>query len=131
MLRINMMSVFVKDQDRALHFYTDVLGFCKRVDIPLGEYRWLTVVSSAAPDGTELLLEPDAHPAVRPFVEALVSDGIPCASFAVDDAHAEYERLDGLGVRFTQVPTDVGEAIIAIFDDTCGNLIQIVEEKPV
>lgn len=130
MLRINVTSVPVDDQDKALKFYTDVLGFQKKTEVPLGECKWLTVVSPASPDGVELLLEPDGHPAVGPFKKALVADGIPFTSFAVDDARAEYERLRGLGVRFTQEPTDLGTVVTAVFDDTCGNLIQIAEEKP-
>ena len=130
MLRINLTSVLVDDQEKALRFYTDVLGFQKKTEIPIGDARWLTVVSPASPDGTELVLEPDGHPAVGPFKEALVADGIPYTSFAVEDAHAEYERLVGLGVRFTQEPVDLGIVITAVFDDTCGNLIQIAEEKP-
>jgi catechol 2,3-dioxygenase-like lactoylglutathione lyase family enzyme len=124
-MRINVTSVFVDDQDKALAFYTDVLGFVKKTEIPLGEDRWLTVVSPEAPDGTELLLEPDGHPAVRPFKEALVEDGIPATSFAVDDVRAEHERLAALGVRFTQDPTEMGPVTTAVLDDTCGNLIQI------
>lgn len=129
-MRIAVTSVFVDDQRAALAFYTDVLGFTKRRDIPLGDDSWLTVVSPEAPDGPELLLEPSGHPAVQPYREALVEDGIPLASFAVDDLQAEYHRLTGQGVVFTQPPTDVGAAVIAVFDDTCGNLIQLVEEKP-
>jgi catechol 2,3-dioxygenase-like lactoylglutathione lyase family enzyme len=124
-MRINLTSVLVDDQDKALAFYTDVLGFVKKNEIPLGAYRWLTVVSPDDPDGTELVLEPDAHPAARPFKAALVADGIPFASFAVDDVHAEHERLLALGVRFTQAPLDMGTVTTAVLDDTCGNLIQI------
>ncbi|HEU4355233.1 MAG TPA: VOC family protein [Actinomycetota bacterium] len=124
-MKINLASVLVDDQEKALHFYTDVLGFQKKTEIPLGEARWLTVVSPEAPDGPELVLEPDSHPAARPFKEALVSDGIPFTSFAVDDVHAEYERLRALGVRFTQEPAQMGPVTTAVFDDTCGNLIQI------
>ena len=126
MPRINLTSVLVDDQDKALRFYTDVLGFEKRNDVPLGEHRWLTVVSPDQPDGVELVLEPDAHPAVRPFKEALVADGIPFTAFAVDDVHAEAERLKGLGVRFTQEPLTMGAVTTAVLDDTCGNLIQLV-----
>ena len=125
MIRINLTSVLVDDQDRALAFYTDVLGFQKKTEVPMGEHRWLTVVSPADPDGTELVLEPDAHPAAGPFKAALVEDGIPFTSFAVDDVRAEYERLRGNGVRFTQEPLDMGGITTAVFDDTCGNLIQI------
>jgi catechol 2,3-dioxygenase-like lactoylglutathione lyase family enzyme len=124
-MRIVTTSVLVDDQAKALAFYTDVLGFAKKTDIPTGEHRWLTVVSPDALDGVELLLEPDAHPAARPFKEALVADGIPYTSFAVDDVQAEFDRLSGLGVRFTQPPTPMGPVTTAVFDDTCGNLIQI------
>jgi catechol 2,3-dioxygenase-like lactoylglutathione lyase family enzyme len=100
-MRINLASVFVDDQDKALRFYTEVLGFKQKTDVPAGEHRWITVVSPEDPDGTELFLEPDAHPAAKPFKEALVADGIPFTMFAVDDVRAEFERLRGLGVRFT------------------------------
>jgi catechol 2,3-dioxygenase-like lactoylglutathione lyase family enzyme len=127
-MRINLASVLVDDQEKALRFYTDVLGFVKKHDIPVGEDRWLTVVSPQDPDGTELVLEPSSHPAVKPFKEALVADGIPYTSFAVDDVKAEYERLRGLGVRFTQEPVDMGPVTTAVLDDTCGNLIQIAHQ---
>ncbi|HVM09699.1 MAG TPA: VOC family protein [Acidimicrobiales bacterium] len=127
-MRINVMSVMVDDQRKALRFYTEVLGFVKKREIPLGEHSWLTVVSPDAPDGVELSLEPDEHPAARPFKDALVADGIPFTSFEVDDVQAEYDRLVGLGVRFTQPPTHIGIATTAVFDDTCGNLIQIAQE---
>jgi catechol 2,3-dioxygenase-like lactoylglutathione lyase family enzyme len=125
-MRISLTSVLVDDQEKALRFYTDVLGFVKKRDIPLGEARWLTVVSADDPDGTELLLEPDEHPAARPFKEALVSDGIPFTSFAAGDVNAEFERLRSLGVRFTQEPAEMGPTRTAVLEDTCGNLIQIV-----
>jgi catechol 2,3-dioxygenase-like lactoylglutathione lyase family enzyme len=125
-MRIYVTSVLVDDQAKALTFYTGTLGFVKKNDIPLGEASWLTVVSPDDPDGTELLLEPDGHPAAKPFKAALVADGIPLTSFAVDDVDAEYERLRALGVRFTQPPTAMGPTTTAVFDDTCGNLIQIV-----
>jgi len=125
-MRIYVTSVLVDDQAKALAFYTETLGFVKKNDIPLGEASWLTVVSPDDPDGTELLLEPDGHPAAKPFKAALVADGIPLTSFAVDDVDAEYERLRALGVRFTQPPTAMGPTTTAVFDDTCGNLIQIV-----
>ena len=124
-MRINLASVFVDDQDKALKFYTEVLGFVKKMEVPLGKDRWLTVVSAEDPEGTELLLEPDGHPAVRPFKQALVEDGIPATSFAVDNIHSEYDRLQALGVRFTQEPSAMGPVTTAVFDDTCGNLIQI------
>ena len=128
-MRINVTSVFVNDQQKALRFYTEVLGFQKKTEIPLGEVFWLTVVSPEEPDGTELLLEPDSHPAVKPYKAALVEDGIPAASFAVADAQAEYERLSSAGVRFLQPPVDHGPVVTAVLDDTCGNLIQIAEER--
>jgi catechol 2,3-dioxygenase-like lactoylglutathione lyase family enzyme len=127
-MRIVLTSVYVDDQAKALAFYTEVLGFRKKADIPMGGQRWLTVVSPDAPDGPELLLEPDGHPAARPFKEALVEDGIPFTSFGVDDVGAEYERLEWLGVRFTQPPTNMGPVTLAVFDDTCGNLIQIASQ---
>lgn len=129
-MRINLTSVFVDDQRAALAFYTDVLGFTKHRDIPVGNASWLTVVSPDRPDGPELLLEPSGHPAVKPYRDALVEDGIPLAQFAVDNVEAEHARLIGAGVVFTQPPTDIGTAVVAVFDDTCGNLIQLVEEKP-
>lgn len=129
-MRIHLCSVLVDSQDKALRFYTQTLGFVKKHDIPLGggESRWLTVVSPQDPDGTELVLEPDGHPAVGPFKAALVEDGIPFTSFEVRDVAAEHKRLESLGVRFTQPPTDYGTVITAVFDDTCGNLIQIAQE---
>ncbi len=129
MMRIYITSVFVDDQHKAFRFYTETLGFEKKTEIPLGEDLWLTVVSPSEPDGPELLLEPDRHPAAKQFKEALVKDDIPAASFAVDDVAAEHARLAAQGVRFVQPPTDVGPAFVAVFDDTCGNLIQIVAEK--
>lgn len=129
-MRIALTSVFVDDQRAALAFYTDVLGFTVHHDIPLGESSWLTVVSPDAPDGPELLLEPAGHPAVGPYREALVEDGIPLAQFQVDDVEAEHARLTALGVVFTMPPTDVGAAVVAVFDDTCGNLIQLIAQKP-
>jgi catechol 2,3-dioxygenase-like lactoylglutathione lyase family enzyme len=124
-MKINLTSVLVDDQSKALEFYTDVLGFVKKEDVPLGEHRWLTVVSPEDPDGPELLLEPDGHPAAPPFKKALVADGIPFTSFAVDDVQATFERLTGRGVRFTQEPAQMGPVTTAVLDDTCGNLIQI------
>ncbi|MCB5167727.1 VOC family protein [Streptomyces bambusae] len=126
-MRIHLSSVFVDDQEQALRFYTDVLGFVLKHDVAMGGAdRWLTVVSPEDPDGTELLLEPSGHPAVGPYKAALVRDGIPAASFAVADVPAEFGRLRGLGVRFTQEPVAMGPVTTAVFDDTCGNLIQIV-----
>lgn len=128
-MRIVVTSVFVDDQAKALAFYTEVLGFEKRRDIPIGADSWLTVVAPSAPDGPELLLEPAGHPAVKPYRDALVADGIPLAQFEVDDVEAEFRRLTAAGVRFTLPPTDFGSSTGAVFDDTCGNLIQIVAEK--
>jgi len=128
-MRINITSVFVDDQAKAEAFYTDVLGFVKKHDVSLGEARWLTVVSPEEPDGTELLLEPDAHPAVGPYKSALVADGIPAASFAVADVGAEFDRLSAKGVTFVQPPTPMGAVTTAVFDDTCGNLIQIAAQN--
>ncbi len=126
-MRIVVSSVFVDDQDKALAFYTTKLGFVKKDDIPLGAARWLTVVAPDAPDGTELLLEPDSHPAVGPFKRALMQDGIPFASFGVDDIHAEYERLCAAGVQFSQPPVEMGPVTTAVLEDTCGNLIQLAQ----
>ncbi|WP_069166235.1 VOC family protein [Nocardia altamirensis] len=123
-MKIVVTSVFVDDQQKALQFYTDVLGFVKKNDIPLGAASWLTVVSPEDPDGTELLLEPAGHPAVAPYRDALRADGIPVTTFGVDDVHAEFERLSKRGVEFTQEPTNMGTTTTAVFDDTCGNLIQ-------
>jgi catechol 2,3-dioxygenase-like lactoylglutathione lyase family enzyme len=126
-MKIVLTSVLVDDQDKALRFYRDVLGFEPRVDMPMGPHRWLTLTTPGDPDGTQLLLEPDAHPAARTFKAALVADGIPCTSFGVDDVRAEHERLEGLGVVFTQPPVAMGPVTTAVFDDTCGNLIQIAQ----
>ena len=126
-MKIYISSVYVDDQQKALEFYTETLGFVKKMDIPLGEYRWLTVVSKDDQNGTELLLEPSAHPAVAPYREALVSDGIPLASFQVDNLDKEYQRLFGAGVKFTQPPVGAADVKMAVLEDTCGNLIQIVE----
>ena len=124
-MRINLTSVLVDDQDKALRFYTEVLGFVKKTEVPLGEHRWLTVVSPEEPDGVQLVLEPSEHPAVGPFKDALVADGIPFTSFAVADVQKEFERLTALGVTFTQEPVVMGPVTTAVLDDTCGNLIQI------
>ena len=126
-MRIYVTNVFVDDQDKAEKFYTDVLGFKVKHNIPLGENRWLTVVSSEDPEGTELLLEPSDHPAVKPYKEALVSDGIPAHSFQVQDLDAERKRLGDLGVEFTVEPMDARPVRMAVFDDTCGNLIQLIQ----
>ena len=127
-MKIVVSSIFVDDQDKALSFYTTKLGFVKKSDMPLGAARWLTVVAPNDRDGTELLLEPDSHPAVQPFKNALVQDGIPFTSFAVEDLHAEYERLRSAGVAFTQPPVAMGSVTTAVLDDTCGNLIQLAQK---
>ncbi|MCX5206803.1 VOC family protein [Streptomyces sp. NBC_00237] len=128
-MRINMTSVFVDDQAKALSFYADTLGFVKKHDVPVGgEARWLTVVSPENPEGTELLLEPDMHPAAKAYKTALFADGIPAVQFAVDDVKAEFERLSALGVRFTVDPMEAGPVWVAVLDDTCGNLVQIATQ---
>ncbi|MEM7766512.1 MAG: VOC family protein [Pseudomonadota bacterium] len=126
-MKMYAKGVTVDDQSRALDFYTGKLGFVVKHDIPMGEYRWLTVVSPEEPEGVELLLEPNAHPAARDFQSALMADGIPATAFSVDDLDAEVARLQGLGVSFTQPPVKAGGAMMAVFDDTCGNLIQLVQ----
>ena len=128
-MKIHVTSVFVDDQAHALDFYVDTLGFQLKNDIPVGENRWLTVVSPDQPEGTELLLEPSDHPAVKPYRDAIVADGIPAASFQVDDLATTYERLAKSGVSFTQAPTDAGAVHMAVLNDTCGNLIQLVQIK--
>lgn len=128
-MNITLTSVFVDDQQAALAFYTDVLGFQLKHNTPIGEFSWTTVVSPNSPDGPELLLEPSDHPAVKPYRDALIEDGIPLAQFGVDDVHAEHERLTGLGVTFTQEPTELDGAVTAVFDDTCGNLIMILSNS--
>jgi catechol 2,3-dioxygenase-like lactoylglutathione lyase family enzyme len=130
-MRIRFASVFVDDQEAALRFYTEVLGFERKADIPMGEgVRWLTVVSPQDPDGPELVLEPAAHPAVGPFKDALLADGIPFTAFAVDDLAAEMDRLRDLGVRIVQEPLDLGPVVTAVIEDGSGNLLQLAEAKP-
>lgn len=128
-MRIYVTSIFVDDQDKAEKFYTDILGFQVKHNIPLGENRWLTVVSADDPEGTELLLEPSDHPATNPFRQALVADGIAAHSFQVQDLDAEWKRLSGLGVKFVTEPLDARMVHMAVFDDTCGNLIQLIQMK--
>ena len=129
-MRINITSVMVDDQSKAREFYTEKLGFQIKHDVEVGEGAfWLTLVSPENPDGTELLLEPLGHPAAKPFQQALYADGVPLTQFAVDDVQAEFDRLSGLGVRFTMEPMTVEGTTLAVFDDTCGNLIQIIEQK--
>lgn len=128
-MKIKLTSVSIADYDKALHFYTNILGFVKKHDMPLGDgARWITVVSPEEPNGTELLLEPNAdYPAMKALKAALVEDGIPFTAFQVQDVYAEYERLQKLGVVFTMEPTNMGPSTIAILDDTCGNLIQLYQ----
>ena len=128
-MRIKLTSIIVDDQRKALRFYTDVLGFVKKHEIPIGEYSWLTVVSPEGPDDLELSLEPNANPAAKTFQEALFEQGIPLTAFEVSDINAEFARLTARGVMFTKQPTDAGPVIIAVFSDTCGNLIQIYQPK--
>jgi catechol 2,3-dioxygenase-like lactoylglutathione lyase family enzyme len=126
-VKLQTVSIFVDDQQRAVDFYTQRLGFAVAADIPMGEHRWLTVVDPERPDGTQLSLEPKDHPAVRPFTDALATDGIPFCVLGVDDVQAEYERLSALGETFTQPPTAMGPVIVAVLDDTCGNLVQLAQ----
>jgi len=128
-VRIELSSIFVDDQEKALQFYTAVLGFSKKQDFPVGEARWISVVSPEAPDGTQLVLEPNSNPAALAFQQSLFAQGIPITAFGVDNVYDEYERLKNRGVLFSVDPTDVGEVIIAVFEDTCGNLIQIYQVK--
>ncbi|SEE09246.1 VOC family protein [Ruania alba] len=129
-MRLTLTSIFVDDQRAALDFYTNVLGFTKRHQVPVGDDFWLTVTSPDQPDGPELLLEPAGHPAVKPYRDAMITDGIPLLQLTVDDVEAEHARLTEKGVIFTQPPTDIGTGRIAVFDDTCGNLIQLIAMNP-
>jgi predicted enzyme related to lactoylglutathione lyase len=126
-MKIGLSSVYVDDQDKALKFYTEVLGFVKKSDIPVGKFRWLTVVSPEEPNGTELLLEPSDNPATKTFKKAIFEQRIPLTSFAVEDIQKEYERMKKLGVNFAMEPTEMGPVTVAVFDDTCGNLIQLYQ----
>ncbi|MCA0172901.1 VOC family protein [Bacillus sp. RAR_GA_16] len=128
MLKIIITSVFVEDQDKALQFYTEMLGFVKKNDVPTGEHRWITVVSSEEQGGVELLLEPNEHEAAKEFQQKLFDDGIPVTMFGVADIQEEYKRLVEKGVRFTMEPTEMGGITIAVLDDTCGNLIQLIQQ---
>ena len=126
-MEIKLTSVFVDDQDKALRFYTEVLGFVKKQDFPVGEFKWVTVASPEEPDSIELLLEPNVNPAAKTYQKAIFEQGIPLTAFAVDDIQKEYERLKKLGVVFTQEPKKEGPVTTAVFDDTCGNLIQLYQ----
>ncbi|MCG7344932.1 VOC family protein [Sporosarcina sp. ACRSL] len=127
-MKIIVTSLFVDDQDKALAFYSETLGFVKKHDVPAGEFRWITLVSPEAQDSTELLLEPNNHPAAKEYQERIYSDGIPATMFGVEDVQKEYERLQEKGVKFTMEPTKMGDITLAVFDDTCGNLIQIAQQ---
>lgn len=127
-MKIIVTSIFVQDQDRALEFYSEKLGFVIKEDVPVGEFRWITLVSPDVQDGTELLLEPNEHPAAKEYQKKIFAEGIPATMFGVEDIRKEYERLREKGVKFTMEPTKMGELTIAVFDDTCGNLIQIVQK---
>ncbi|GEP48068.1 VOC family protein [Microbacterium saccharophilum] len=129
-MKLQTVSIFVDDQQRALEFYTEKLGFTVAADVPLGEHRWLTVVDPDRPDATEISLEPKSHPAAVAFADALAADGIPMCVLGVDDIHATHERLSALGVAFTQPPTPLGPVTVAVLDDTCGNLLQIAQFHP-
>lgn len=127
-MKIIVMSVLVDDQQKALDFYTGTLGFLKKEDVPMGEHRWLTVVSPHQPDGPELVLEPMGISEAKTYQQALLRDGIPLTMFGVDDIHKEHARLEQLGVKFTMPPTQMGPITLAVFEDTCGNLIQVVQK---
>jgi len=127
-MKIIVTSIFVQDQDKALEFYSEILGFVKKHDVPMGKFRWIALVSPEDQDGTELLLEPDDHPAAKEYQKKLFADGIPATMFGIADVREEYKRLIKLGVKFTMEPAEMGEVTIAVFDDTCGNLIQIVQK---
>ncbi|MFC3799240.1 VOC family protein [Cohnella sp. GCM10012308] len=126
-MKIIVTSLFVQDQDHALKFYTETLGFVKKHDVPTGKFRWIAVVSPEDQDGTELILEPNEHPAAKEYQKKLAADGIPATMFGVADIHGDYERLSASGVKFTMKPTNMGDFTIAVFDDTCGNLIQMMQ----
>ncbi len=127
-MEIIVTSIFVQDQDKALEFYSETLGFVKKQDVPVGEFRWITLVSPDDQDGTELLLEPNEHPAAKEYQKKIFTEGIPATMFGIKDVHKEYKRLMKQGVKFTMEPTEMGEVTIAVFDDTCGNLIQIAQK---
>ncbi|QTN00711.1 VOC family protein [Sediminibacillus dalangtanensis] len=126
-MKIIVNSIFVEDQDKALEFYSETLGFVKKHDVPTGEHRWITLVSPEDQGGTELLLEPNEHPAAKEYQQRLFADGIPVTMFGVQDINEEHKRLQEKGVKFTMEPTKMGEVTIAVFDDTCGNLIQLMQ----
>ena len=126
-MRMKITTIYVNDQEKALHFYNDVLGFVKKKDIPMGAARWLTVASPEGPEGVELLLEPNEFPPAKVYQKSLFDAGIPATAFAIDDIQSEYDRLTALGVVFRSAPTKAGPATVAAFDDTCGNVIQLYQ----
>ena len=128
-MKVIVTSIFVQDQEKALEFYTETLGFVKKHDVPVGEFRWIALVSPIDPEGTEVLLEPNNHPAAKEYQEALFAEGVPVTMFGVADIHGEYERLTKQGVKFIIEPTEAGEDTIAVFDDTCGNHLQIIQSE--
>ena len=128
-MKVILNSIFVEDQDKALSFYTEKLGFIKKQDVPVGKFKWLTVVSPEDPDGTEVLLEPNDNPVSETYQKGVYEQGIPATSFGVENIQAEFEKLKGLGVRFTMEPTKMDKVTLAVFDDTCGNLIQIMQQE--
>lgn len=127
-MKIIVTSIFVEDQDKALEFYSETLGFVKKHDVPTGEFRWIALVSPEEQEGTEILLEPNNHPAAKEYQKKLFEEGIPVTMFGVEDVHKEYDRLLKHGVNFSIEPTEMGEVTIAVFDDTCGNHIQIIQQ---
>ena len=127
-MKVIVTSIFVEDQDKALQFYSETLGFVKKHDVPAGEFRWITLVSPEDQKGTEIVLEPNNNPIAKDYQNRLFEEGIPVTMFGVEDIQKEYERLLQLGVKFTMKPTKMGEISIAVFDDTCGNLIQIIQQ---
>jgi predicted enzyme related to lactoylglutathione lyase len=127
-MKIIVTSIFVEDQDKALEFYSETLDFVKKQDVPAGAFRWITLVSPEDQDGTEILLEPNNHPAAKEYQKKIFAEGIPATMFGVADVRKEYERLLKHGVKFTMEPTEMGEVTLAVFDDTCGNLIQIIQK---
>lgn len=128
-MKVIINSIFVEDQDKALSFYTEKLGFIKKYDVPVGKFKWLTVVSPEDSDGTQILLEPNNNPVAKTYQKGVYEQGIPATSFGVENIQTEFEKLKGMGVRFTMEPTKMDTIIVAVFDDTCGNLIQIMQQE--
>ncbi len=128
-MKVIINSIFVEDQDKALSFYTEKLGFIKKYDVPVGKFKWLTVVSPEDSDGTQILLEPNNNPVAKTYQKGVYEQGIPATSFGVENIQTEFEKLKGMGVRFTMEPTKMNTIIVAVFDDTCGNLTQIMQQE--